>query len=356
MRLLLVNFEINPKSRVLAWQYNVALKLSKHCEQIWVLTEYAVPCDLPNNVKLVVVPRPFIKLPWRWLGAKWLMNFAIGAIASKNSIDACFIHMNMEWAYRLAPVLKAYRIPVLMWYAHGTVSTRLKVAHWFVDRVVSSTLDGFRIPSTKLVIIGQGIDTDVFKIPADHNPENDILYVGRFSRRKRIDLLLETMKCLTADSDSRNKPVRLLLIGSALSKDDQAYEKEMLGYIHQNRLESVVVFVGQLAPEQIPYYYRHAFLHLNVSETGSLDKTLMESLACGCPVLTSNEAFINLFGKSHTEFVLNETRPSEIARRILELHTKSMPDPMVLRSLVIGQHDLSGYIAQIINQLSTLTK
>ena len=47
----------------------------------------------------------------------------------------------------------------------------------------------------------------------------------------------------------------------------------------------VATVVSQRAMGELPAIYGSAFLHLNLSQTGSMDKTILESLACGCPTL-----------------------------------------------------------------------
>ena len=104
MRLLIVNYELNEASNVLAWQISIVQQLAKYCEHIVVLTERLGEFETPPNVTVYLIPRR----PWgipKILGSLWLLNFTVAKLIRRHGINACFIHMAMEWTYRLFPVL-----------------------------------------------------------------------------------------------------------------------------------------------------------------------------------------------------------------------------------------------------------
>ena len=351
MKLLVVTFEMDPESRVLAWQLKVVSEFARTCEKVIVLTERLGAWDPPNDMEVHTVPRLF-QTPLRWAGAKWLMNLYVFLLCMRYRFDVCFVHMNMEWTYRLYPCFLLFKLPVLMWYAHGTVSQRLHLAHWCATRVVTSSREGFRIPSEKVRVIGQGVDTSLFTIQEPKHPQLDIVTVGRLSLRKRVHLLIDVMECLRQKQPEMN--FRLRLIGCALTDRDRKYEKNLKDFVAAKKLGCSVDFVGHVPIDSVPEYYRSAFLHLNVSETGSMDKAILEALACGCQVLTSNEAFRSVL-RDHPEFVVFRDTPEAIAEQILRLYrAKSGVDQQALRRLVVGRHDLPTYVQKVLAELSEL--
>ncbi|MEO1998601.1 MAG: glycosyltransferase family 4 protein [Planctomycetaceae bacterium] len=350
MRLLIINFAMDENDPALAWQCDVADGLAEHCQSVVVLTHRPGHFrPRPNLEVRSFSSRPF-GVPSR-AGGQWLHNFSIWRLCRNRKIDACFIHMAHEWAYRLAPALKWTRTPSLLWYAHGSVTNSLKRAHRCVDGIVTSTPEGFRIPSKKLRTIGQGINLQRFAPPPPAANKNDVLYVGRISRRKRLGSLIESMQCLRRIQPESN--IRLKIVGPTLTPDDQDYEREL-------RQRATVCapdtcFLGPHKQNDISALYRSAFLHLNVSQTGSLDKTILESLACGCPVLTSNPASFDLLSE-YPELQLGEVSPQVIATRILKLHARrDAYDPQSLRQLVAKHHDLDSYVQKIVSTLRELS-
>ena len=59
-------------------------------------------------------------------------------------------------------------------------------------------------------------------------------------------------------------------------------------------LGAAVHFLGALTQLQLRDEYRKAAYLIHTSETGSLDKVVLEALACGCPVKTNDPALKHL--------------------------------------------------------------
>jgi glycosyltransferase involved in cell wall biosynthesis len=350
VNLLIINFEMDDRSGVLAWQASVARALARSCASVLVLTDKLGGFRPEPNLEAMVLDYRPHGIPYR-LGGMLLMQWRLYRLLKKRRIDMCFIHMNHPWGYRIAPLLRLLGIPSLMWYAHGTVTPSLRWALRGVTRVITSTPEGFRIPSPKVRVIGQGVDSDLFRIPA-FGERTDILYVGRNSPRKRIGLLLDVMARLAELEPG--SPLRLRLIGPNLSAEDREYDAEMRAKSVALGLSGRVEFVGFVPQDRIPEYYATASLHLNVSKTGSMDKTVLEALACGCPVLTGNEAFTELF-RDRPGFLLASDDPEAIARRVLDLHARLAEyPPEAMRAMVAGKHDQNAFIGKVLDQLDQI--
>ena len=343
---------MDPSSAVLAWQLTVACDLAKLCDRLVVITHRAAPIELPPNMTVLSFPNRWLRAPLRWFGGRWWLNAWVFAVCRREAVNAVFIHMNMEWAYRLKPCFAALKLPVLVWYAHGTVSHRLRAALLCATRVVTSTPEGFRIPSPKVHVIGQGIDTATFSCPPLREPRAEIVYAGRIYGSKRIELVVEAFhEVVTRRPDT---PFGLRVIGRALTAEDEAYFERVRNMVISRGLDTRVHFEGHVPAHEIPAYYGSAFLHLNVSTTGSMDKTVLESLACGCPVLTSNEAFASMF-RDHPRFVITDERPDAIALRVLDAYDRrDLEDRSALRALVVGRHDVVSFARRIYTQLQGL--
>lgn len=354
MRVLIINYEMNEDAGVLAWQARVAREFARACEFVAILTERVGRFEpLPNMHVETFADRP-LGLPRRF-GVALLLNRQAFHLCRRYRIEACFVHMASDWAFYLYPTFRLCGIPVLLWYAHGTVTPRLRLAHACASRVVTSTPEGFRIPSRKVRVIGQGVDTDLFRLPEELvEPRQDLLTVSRVSRRKRIDLLLSVMNYLRRKSGVPK--LRLRVVGPLLTSDDLAYDAELRMQTWRTGLQDWVEFVGFAPQKYIPAFYRSAFVHLNVSRTGSMDKTVVEALACGCPVLTSNEAFFDML-RDYPEFIIRDERPEAIAEQVLTLYEKQdQYDPVGLRALVVGKHDVQSYVQKVLAQLQEIAE
>jgi len=356
VRLLVVNFEMDRLSRTMPWSQQVVNLLAESCEEVAVLTSRVGQYDPPPNVHVETLPFPRVMaVPVARLAVVGLANLQACRLARRHRVQVCFIHMAAGWAHYLRPCLRLLRLPVLVWYAHGTVTDELHRAHRAATRIVTSSPEGFRIPSDKVRVIGQGVDTDVFDLPPLEAERHDVLAVTRISPRKQIELLIEVMQHL------RDTPVRLKIIGTTITRDDQYYESALRDRVWRLGLHDRVEFVGFVPQPYIPAYYRRAFLHLNVSRTGSMDKTVLEALACGCPVLTSNEAFFEML-KDYPEFIVRDERPEAIARQVLDLCAERADtrrdryDRAALRALVVGHHDVHTYVRKVLVNLQEILR
>ena len=283
------------------------------------------------------------------------MNMAVWRWCARERFDAVFVHMNADWVYRLAPCWRWFNLPVLLWYAHGTVSNRLRRAHHHATCVVTSTPEGFRIPSSKVRVIGQGIDTDLFTLPASKPDSATIVAVGRVSRRKSVDLMLETMVWLR--EHAARIPFKLRIVGPTLTRDDHAYAAELAELVKSKDLANVVTFEGPQPMSALPGIYRTSFLHLNLSQTGSMDKAILESLACGCADADEQRGG-GLAPRAIP--VAHRARLSRLrgsAGRSARPTSGGTPSrPKNCRQLVVGRHDIDSYVDKVCAILTELAQ
>lgn len=344
----MVGFELDLDSPVLSWQAKVARLLAERVESLVLVADRAGRHDLPANAVVHILPRRPFGVPRR-LGGAWLMLPAIHRLLRRHPVDVCFVHMAAEWGYRLAPVLRPRRVPVLMWYAHGSVTWRLKLAHQLVSAVVTSSAEGFRLPSDKLRVIGQGIDSALFRPPARVVAE-EVLYVGRISRRKRIDLLVRMMAHVV-----QQRPLLVLrLVGPLLTQDDEVYAQEIRGLVARLELEQHVLLCPPVTQEESAALYQRAAVHVNVSQTGSMDKTVLESLSAGCPVVTTNDAFRSLLEPFPGLWTADDDAAALAGRVCSVLDGRDRYRAEDLRALVENRHDLPAYVEKVHGVLEQL--
>ncbi len=108
-----------------------------------------------------------------------------------------------------------------------------------------------------------------------------ILYVGRLVPKKGVDLLLQAMKWLI----SKRPGLSLQIIGEGPERAGLCAHADVLG------LTRSVEFVGAVTNRDLPRYYQAAAvvaLPFRIAADGDeegLGLTLIEALACGCPVV-----------------------------------------------------------------------
>jgi len=353
MNLLVVNFEMDRLSPSMPWSQEVVNRLALRCDRVAVLTHRLGQYEAPHNVHVAVIPLA------RLTGRPWvrglpivLAHFVAVRLIRRHQINVCFVHMAAPWAHYLRWVFRWFRIPVLVWYAHGSVGPDLRRAVKAATRVVTSSPEGCRVASDKVLVIGQGVDTDLFVPPAHKKAVPTLVTVTRLSPRKRLEVLVDALAELKGRAGGIDWSLKIA--GAAISREDRAYEARLKEHIRRRRLDNAVAFLGYVPQAQHPALYAEAFLHVNVSRTGSLDKTVLEALACGCPVLTTNEAFQGFFQDHPDYFSLDDT-PAGLADKILKLYDRrNSHSADSLRRLVVGRHDLGSHVCRLLEQLQKM--
>lgn len=347
-RLLIVNFMTDAKPGPLAWQYPVVKAMAACSEKVILLTHAWDGSALPDHVTVRVVPRLLAGRPGRWLGGLWMFGARLAAECNYAGINACFIHMNANWAYRLRPWLDRQRVPIVLWYAHPSAPKALHASLWAADRVVTSVPEAFSIPSVKVAHIGQGIDADVFALSARPLKSARLCQVGRITPSKNVDLLVETFACLL----SRRPDVdfQLDLVGAPTHPGDQAYLDAILDRASALGVRNRIVLRGSISQSQFSDYYSRVFLALNLAGPHhSWDKTVLEALSCGCPVATRNRAFDQLLQDRPELRLDHRWTPEQMARRLETLYeAQSEQSPEDLRALVHPAHSLRAWVQRVV--------
>jgi len=286
LRLLLFNLAVDADDAALGFVVEWVKMLAERCEYVDVITMRAGDYDLPENVRVFSVGKEhgvgearralaFYRILWRLL--------------QERAYDVCFAHMMPLFAIMGAPLLKLNHIPITLWYVHKSVTLKLRLAEMLVDQVVTASPESFRLDSDKVKVLGHGVNTDVFTPAA---PSDDgrfvIVSVGRIARSKRLEHLIAAAGTL-AGTGLRDH-MRVRIVGEA--EPDQAdYAEWLQELVEQHGLSDIVEFTGGMRHEDIAEVYRGADVMVNFSNTGSIDKAVLEAMSCAIPVLTSNEAF-----------------------------------------------------------------
>ena len=97
------------------------------------------------------------------------------------------------------------------------------------------------------------------------------------------------------------------------------------GIIQRNDIENIrdnIVMPGYIINSDLPYIYNHAFAFLYTSLRESFGIPLLESMACGTPVVTSNTSSMPEIGGPDA-ILVNPENADEITTMLLKLENDS---------------------------------
>jgi len=159
------------------------------------------------------------------------------------------------------------------------------------------------VPQQKVVKIPYGADISRFKKVADVDPDVfTILFVGQVSIRKGIFYLLEAFQNLPL----RKK--RLIIIGLARAGMKTLLSKKQLDDVE---------FLGHVPNRKLREFYSLAHVFVLASIEEGLAYVLGEAMACGCPIIaTENTGAEDLFENGSEGFIVPPRDPAAITEKL----------------------------------------
>lgn len=143
------------------------------------------------------------------------------------------------------------------------------------------TMQSAGVPANRLTCIPTFVDTHRFT-PATQAPSDYILFCGRLHHVKGAHVLIEALRLLNAEG----RRVRIKIAGTG---QDPRYVDTLKRQVEAAHLSAQVDFEGQVDPAALPSLYQNALCSiLPALWFENLPNALLESLACGTPVIASD--------------------------------------------------------------------
>jgi len=253
--------------------------------------------------KLYVIPiKPFyIHKPFRKVSSElsftFKVYFALKKISEKESIDLIIIHSSTV-SYAVARFAKKMDIPAA-WVIHDIVKYRIATGNPY--KLITTQLykhaDSYAFRKLPFIIAVSN-DTRNLAVIYGANPKNtffkhnpvdtqfftpnknvikdiDVLFLGRLSVEKGVDILIEATKSLS-------KERRILIIGDGVWADKLKYQAR--------QTKSNIIFRGFVDHKLLPQYFHRAKILAAPSRSEFHAVVPLEAMACGVPVIASRVA------------------------------------------------------------------
>jgi glycosyltransferase involved in cell wall biosynthesis len=229
------------------------------------------------------------------------INSAVLASTLQEMKEADVIHIFCYYSNfydALAPIL---RFKGLKFVAQGqaiapstfSLDLRKTLTLQFAEHVIPINSDDvkrittdYKISSSKVTLIPNGVDTTIFKPMTKSRAKNvlgisednyRILAIARLEHGKGIDILLHAF----AQVLKSKKNVDLIIVGNGPMRMTLESLADKLG------LQKHVLFAGFVPNELTPYYYNSADIFVIPSRDEACSIALLEAMACGLPVIGS---------------------------------------------------------------------
>ncbi len=295
-RLVFITQRVDRDDPVLAATIPKIRALAARVDELIVLAQSGVPDDLPENVELRTFGSD------RRLGRG--LRFERELLRALPA-DAVVAHMIPLYAILAGPVVRARRIPLLLWFTHWKASGTLRAGAFAASAIVSVDRRSFPLDSAKVRAIGHGIDVSEFPCVEPEpgpGPAVRLLVLGRYSRAKGISTILRAVEQARAEGLT----VEVELHGAALNEHERAHRRE---------LEAFGFALGGAVPRtELPRLFSGSDALVNNMRAGAPDKVVYEAAASCLPVLASNPVFDELFEGFDLRFDRDD--PASLAGRL----------------------------------------
>ena len=239
--------------------------------------------------------------------------------------DVMHIMANSGWSWHLfaAPAIAIARLnntPVVLNYRGGYAEAFFQ-SSWFWVNLTLKKVQKIVVPSPFLQgvfakwnksaeVIPNVLDTERFhfspKSSVADNPNilvarnlEDIYDVG--SAVKAFNIICQTFP-----------DANLYVAGTGPQK------AELEALVSELELTDKVVFTGRLSPDEMARHYHLADLSINPSKVDNTPNSVIESLACGTPVVSTNVGGIPaLVTDGHDAFLVPPQQPDALAKQAL---------------------------------------
>lgn len=334
MKLLIYTQAIDTNNPLLGFFHRWVEEFAKHYEEVHVVCLIKGEYKLPANV--------FVYSLGKENGVsriKYVFTFFVYLWKLRKKYNAVFVHMNPHYVVLGGWFWKVLRIPVFFWRNHARMNVMTRISAFFAKKVFYTSPFACTSVFKNSVQMPVGIDTDVFTtVTDDAREERSVLFLGRLSKVKRPELLIETARNL--------KEYRFYVYGNDLS-DTKKYET-----ILKQEASSNVFFYDGVMNSKTPLIYNTYEIYINLTPEGSMDKTILEAAACGTLILVTNKAFQ---GVVPDECLIKDESPKGIAKSIEDLGGLSKEQKQhyasLLRNMVIERHSLSKLMDEFVKYI-----
>lgn len=345
MKLLIITQKVDKNDPILGFFHRWIEEFAKYFNTVYVLCLEKGKYDLPKNVVVYSLGKEK-----RISKITYLIKFYYYIFKLRKNYNTVFIHMNPIYIILGGVFWRFWHKKISLWYTHKNVNFLLRATERITNVIFTASSESFRLKSKKIKIVGHGIDTEYF-IPSKDtsNKKNLFITIGRISQIKKLEVLIEAIDILK----NEQLTIQLSIIGVE-NKSDK-YLRKIQNIIEQKKLFNQISLIKAKPNREMVNELHKASLFLHASETGSLDKAVLEAMSCGVPPVSSSEAFTDILSEYKDILFFEKNNPQSLANSIKKYISlpKEAKDKIkiYIRNIVISKHSLEHLIKNISKEI-----
>lgn len=306
MKLLVFTQKVDKNDSVLGFFHTWLVEMSKKVESISVICLYKGEFNLPDNITIYSLGKEN-----KVSSLNYIINIYHYLYLIRGTYNKVFVHMNQEYILLAGLYWKLKKIPVYMWRNHPMGGFLTSISVILSTKVFCTSKSSYVARFKKAIIMPVGNDTSFFApVVGVLRKKHSVCMLGRISPVKHIELALKAINELV----SSGAQISLTIIGSPIERDLDYYNS-LKTYIKQNNLSSYVFLIDEAPFSKHPEIFSSYEINLNLTDSGSFDKTILGGTSCGAIPLVSNSSLQGML----PSVCITEPNAKSIADALLKL-------------------------------------
>lgn len=344
MRLLVTTQAVDQDDPTLGFFHSWLEELATRFDSLEVICLKRGRSDLHQNVRVhslgkergrqsrLVYARRFVWLAWRL----------------RHEYDAVFVHMNQEYVLLAGLLWRALGKRIVLWRNHKMGSLATTIAASLVHTVCYTSPGAFVATRSNAVQMPIGIDTSRFTPPVTPALPGTILFLGRLDSVKKVEVFVAAL----AELARRGVSFKAASYGEPTVPGDP-YAASLKRSAEPLVATGSLTFHGAVANDETPRIYGAHAIYINLTPSGSFDKTIGEAMASGCVVVCANDAVREVVAP---EMMTHDDGPQDVARALEHALSLSpalrAQEARKLYAYIAQEHSLTSLVDKVVTLFS----
>lgn len=280
MRILVCTQAVDTEDRALGFFHRWLQEFAHAFTRVEVICLKEGVHALPGNVAVHSLGKETARSRFRYV-----VRFYAHVWRLRHEYDAVFVHMNQEYVLLGGLLWKLWGKRVIMWRNHKMGSRLTDIACVLSDAICYTSPDSYVARKPRAQKMPIGIDTAQFHLSANPPPFDTVLFLGRLDPVKKPEVFLQAVDLLAREA------VNCRVDGYGDPTDPQSAHvpalREQIGALESR---GILRWQGGIPHHETPGIYASHAIYVNITPSGSFDKTIGEAMASGCLVVAANQA------------------------------------------------------------------
>jgi len=336
--------KVDRSDDLLGFFHNWLTEFSKNFEKIIVICLFEGEHSLPNNVKVYSLGKEkgISKIGY-------VLNFYRLIKKTRKEYDSVFIHMNTEYLFLGGLLWKFWGKKIYLWFNHAKGNVFLSLSHFLTANIFAVSKHAYVTKWNNTILMPAGVDTQVFKNFEGKRKKNSILVLGRISPVKHLHDLTPALRLLK----EANFEFTVSVYGES-PEQDRKYGNKWKESVKDLIASGNLKIYNSVANHKTPEIYNSHEIYINLTPSGSFDKTILEAMSCGAIPIVANKSFDEILTDGQ---ICKEGDSGELADKIKsQFLTPEHESDRLSRKLVTyveNEQSLNVLVKSFINIVST---